>query len=173
MKGISGGQTSVGADAKLLSSHAGDPRAATGDTTDTSQYRTAPPAGRQPVIESARRRPKDLPAGSDVTGPQRRDADTEAGYAGPPAGGLATWSRFPVAFPPPASLFGHPTPAKGSALLTVGPPTHTGPDPDGVTAFRTHELRPGWVPSIPRGQWCSPGRVAYPTGTRRFPAASP
>ena len=36
MKRISGGQTSVGADAKLLSSHAGDPRAATGDTTDTS-----------------------------------------------------------------------------------------------------------------------------------------
>ena len=31
-----------------------------------------------------------------------------------------------------------------------------GPDPDGVTAFRTHEQRPGWVPSIPRGQRCSP-----------------
>jgi hypothetical protein len=47
------------------------------------------------------------------------------------------------------------------------------PDPDGVTASRTHELRPGWVPPIPRGQWCSPGRVASPTGTRRFPAAVP
>jgi hypothetical protein len=70
------------------------------------------------------------------------------------------------------SLLGHPIPAEGRALLTVGPPAQ-GPDPDGVTAFRTHELRPGWVPPIPRGQWCSPGRVASPTGTRRFPAAVP
>src|SRR5690242_1570748 len=37
MKRISGGRTSVGADAKLLSSHAGDPRAATGDKTNASQ----------------------------------------------------------------------------------------------------------------------------------------
>ena len=66
-----------------------------------------------------------------------------------------------------------PFPPRDRPLLTVGPPTHTGPDPDGVTAFRTHELRPGWVPPIPRGRWCSPGRVASPTGTRRFPAASP
>ena len=29
------------------------------------------------------------------------------------------------------------------------------PDLDGVTAFRTHELRPGWVPPIPRGRRCS------------------
>ena len=29
------------------------------------------------------------------------------------------------------------------------------PDLDGVTAFRTHELRPGWVPSKPRGRRCS------------------
>jgi hypothetical protein len=70
------------------------------------------------------------------------------------------------------SLLGHPIPAEGSALLTVGPPAQ-GPDPDGVTTFRTHELRPGWVPPIPRGRWCSPGRVASPTGTRRFPAAVP
>ena len=69
-------------------------------------------------------------------------------------------------------LLGHPIPAEGSALLTVGPPAKR-PDLDGVTAFRTHELRPGWVPPIPRGQWCSPGRVASPTGTRRFPAAVP
>ncbi len=30
-----------------------------------------------------------------------------------------------------------------------------GPDPDGVTAFRTHEQRPGWVLSRPRGRRCS------------------
>ena len=48
-----------------------------------------------------------------------------------------------------------------------------GPDLDGVTAFRTHELRPGWVPSLPRGRRCSsrPSRVL----DRRLPlsAASP
>ena len=31
----------------------------------------------------------------------------------------------------------------------------TGSDPDRVTAFRTHELRPGWAPSVPRGRRCS------------------
>ena len=65
-------------------------------------------------------------------------------------------------------------PPRDWAFLAVGLPGKTfRPDLDGVTAFRTHELRPGWVPSIPRGRWCSPGRVASPTGTRRFPAASP
>jgi hypothetical protein len=89
--------------------------------------------------------------------------------------GLATWSRFPAAFPLPA--FGFSVirfPPRDWAFLTVGLPGETfRPDLDGVTAFRTHELRPGWVPPIPRGRWCSPGRVASPTGTRRFPAASP
>jgi hypothetical protein len=32
---------------------------------------------------------------------------------------------------------------------------HSCPDLDRVTAFRTRELRPGWVPSIPRGRRCS------------------
>ena len=65
-------------------------------------------------------------------------------------------------------------PPEDWAFLTVGLPGKTNrPDSDGVTAFRTHELRPGWVPPITRGRWCSPGRVASPTGTRRFPAASP
>jgi hypothetical protein len=36
-----------------------------------------------------------------------------------------------------------------------GRPTGPSPDLDGVTAFRTHELRPGWVPSKPRGRRCS------------------
>ena len=62
--------------------------------------------------------------------------------------GLATWSGFPLRFRCRHSLLGRPIPAKGSALLTVGPPAQ-GPDPDGVTAFRTHELRPGWVPPVP------------------------
>jgi hypothetical protein len=37
-------------------------------------------------------------------------------------------------------------PPRDSALLTVGLPDQS-PDLDGVTAFRTHELRPGWLPS--------------------------
>jgi hypothetical protein len=68
------------------------------------------------------------------------------------------------------SLLGHPTPAKGSALLTVGPPTHTGPDPDGVTALRTYELRPGWVPPVPRGRRCSSRTEAR---SQPAPAAPP
>ena len=71
------------------------------------------------------------------------------------------------------SLLGHPIPAKELGLPHGRLTGSEEPDPDGVTAFRTHELRPGWVPPIPRGQWCSPGRVASPTGTRRFPAAVP
>jgi hypothetical protein len=46
-------------------------------------------------------------------------------------------------------------PPGGWALLTVGLPD-LGPDPDGVSVFRTHELRSGWVPSLLRGQRCSP-----------------
>ena len=47
-------------------------------------------------------------------------------------------------------------PPGNSASLTVGLPDLS-PDPDGVSTFRTHELRPRWVPSIPRGRRCSPG----------------
>jgi hypothetical protein len=39
------------------------------------------------------------------------------------------------------------------AFLTVGLPAL--PDLDGVAASRTHEVRPGWVPPIPRGRQCS------------------
>ena len=45
----------------------------------------------------------------------------------------------------------------------------TGPDPDGVSAFRTSEQRPGWAPSVPRGQRCSPRPEPLPD---RAPAAS-
>ena len=63
--------------------------------------------------------------------------------------GTAAWrgrpivSRFPVAFPPPALGSPH-------GRLT-GPKA----GPRRVTAFRTFELRPGWVPPIPRGRRCS------------------
>ena len=94
--------------------------------------------------------------------------------------GTAAWRRRPSCpgFPSPfgrrRSLLGHPVPA-GELGLPHGRLTgrDSRPDPDGVTAFRTHELRPGWVPSLPRGRRCSPGRSRAPTGACRFSAASP
>ena len=50
------------------------------------------------------------------------------------------------------------------AFLTVGLPDKS-PDPDGVTTFRTHELRPGWVPSYTPGT-----AVLIPAGRRSPPA---
>ena len=64
-------------------------------------------------------------------------------------------SRFPAAFRLPAFRFSVIRFPPGDwALLAVGLPD-LGPDLDGVTAFRTHELRPGWVPPLPRGRRCS------------------
>ena len=67
-------------------------------------------------------------------------------------------SRFPVAFPLPAFASRSSDTRRG-----IGPSLRSAyraaptvrPDPDGVTTFRTHELRPGWVPSLPRGRRCS------------------
>jgi hypothetical protein len=69
----------------------------------------------------------------------------------------ATGIRFSVILFPPRDW----------ALLTVGLPTNNGRDLDGVTAFRTHERRPGWVPSLPQGRRCS-----FPTGPRLRPASA-
>jgi hypothetical protein len=68
--------------------------------------------------------------------------------------------RFPVSFRPPAF-------ASWSSFVRwgVGPSLRSayraccqGPDPNGVVTFRTHEMRPGRVPSIPRELWCPHGR---------------
>jgi hypothetical protein len=57
------------------------------------------------------------------------------------------------------------------AFLAVGLPVPLpGPDPDGVATFRAHELRPGWVPSLPRGLRCPHGRQVIPG--RRLPPCS-
>jgi hypothetical protein len=66
-------------------------------------------------------------------------------------------------------------PPENSALLTVGLPTRhqDGPDSVGVPMFRTHELRPGWVPPLPRGGGVLPTGAASPIGACRFPTASP
>ena len=35
---------------------------------------------------------------------------------------------------------------------------HTGLDHIGVVTFHMRQIRPGWVPSGPRGRWCAPAR---------------
>ena len=94
---------------------------------------------------------------------------------GPVSGQLATtisWRTdqprwFPAAFRPPAFASRSSCSRRG-----VGPSSRSAdrtrpracPDPDGVTPFRTHELRPGRAPSIPRGQRCSPRPRRLPAG---------
>ncbi len=59
---------------------------------------------------------------------------------------------FPLRFRCRRWLFGHPVPAEGLGVpcgrLTSAP--GDGLDLDGVSVFRTHELRSGWVPSLLR-----------------------
>jgi hypothetical protein len=129
-----------------------------------------------------------LPSGSDSSStlsqgspdPRQRpfgpghQARYPASYPGPPAEGPAIMSWFPAAFRPPAFacrviLF----PPGNWAFLTVGLPGTLRPDPDGVSTFRTSEIRPGWVPPRPRGRRCSPGQMPCPASACRFPAASP
>ena len=82
----------------------------------------------------------------------------------------ATGIRFSVTLFPPGSW----------AFLTVGlPGTTLRPDPDGVSTFHTCEIRPGWVPSLPRGRRCSsrpdavPGRrLPLPSGQSLHPATA-
>jgi hypothetical protein len=64
----------------------------------------------------------------------------------------ATGVRFSVILFPP----------RNQALLTVGFPAQTDRTSTGVSAFRTHELRPGRVPSVSRGRRCSPRTGATP-----------
>jgi hypothetical protein len=63
---------------------------------------------------------------------------------------------FPSPFNRRRSLLGHPSPAKESSPPHGQPAGPPGPDPGGISAFRTHELRSGWAPSVPRGRRCSP-----------------
>jgi hypothetical protein len=73
MKRISGGHSSLGADATLLSSHAGGPRTAARDTSFAGQTWQS----RRDRHGSARRRPEDLPAGPDITGRTIADSDSD------------------------------------------------------------------------------------------------
>ena len=82
---------------------------------------------------------------------------------------------FLSAFAHRHSLLGHPVPARRiPPFLTVGlPGRRSGPDSVGVSAFRTCEKRPGWVPSLLRGGGVVPAIVTSMTGACRFSTASP
>ena len=82
-------------------------------------------------------------------------------------------SRFPVAFRPPAFASRSSDSRRG-----IGPSLRSayrarGPDPDGVTTFHTHELRPGWSPLYPEDGGAHPGWDIPSPGTCRFSATSP
>jgi len=120
---------------------------------------------------------------SQLTCPRQRpfrDPGTRARYpASYPA--TATWRSshdrcgFLSAFAHRRSLLGHPVPARRiPPFLTVGlPGRQTDPDSVGVSAFRTCEKRPGWVPSLLRGGGVVPAIVTSMTGACRFSTASP
>ena len=77
----------------------------------------------------------------------------------------------PVAFRRTGIGFlGHPCPA-GELSRPHGRPTrhHPVPGPRRGSTFRTHEQRPGWVPSRPRGRRCPPRPLP---NARSPPAAS-
>ena len=84
----------------------------------------------------------------------------------------ASRSRFPAAFRPPAFASRVILCPPGSSSLPHGRPTgrRSLPDPDGVVTFRMVEIRPGWVPSVPRGRRCAPDRSLDPG--RRLPPSS-
>ena len=76
-------------------------------------------------------------------------------------------SRFPAAFRLPA-LASWPSFARwgaGPSSRSAYRSLNSGPDPDGVVTLRTPEMRPGWVPSVPRG-------LRYPHGWRDSPPAA-
>ena len=82
--------------------------------------------------------------------------------------------RFPVAFRPPAFASWASCSRRG-----VRPSSRSayraasGPDPDGVSTFRTHEIRPGWVPSIPRDGGVLPAGRRSPAGACRLLSGQP
>jgi hypothetical protein len=96
-----------------------------------------------------------------------------AGYPRRPAEELTNVSRFPAAFRLPAlASWAILRPLGNRAFLTVGLPSASLlSDPNGVVTFRTSEIRPGWVPPIPRGRRCSPDRHrvfrSSPTASQR------
>jgi hypothetical protein len=83
-------------------------------------------------------------------------------------------SRFPVAVRLPAFASWPSFARRGigpSSQSAYPAPLLQSRDLDGIVTFRTHETRPGWVPSIPRGLRCLNDRKASPTAARRITTA--
>ena len=97
-----------------------------------------------------------------------------AGYPGRPAKARPSRPGFPSPFRPPAfaSWSSCARQGTGPSLRSAYRSLLPEPDPDGVATFRTHELRPGWVPSLPRGLRCPHGRQVFP-GRRTPPCSGP
>lgn len=87
---------------------------------------------------------------------------------GPPADVPEIGPPFPAAFRPPAfACWIFLRPLRDWAFLTVCLPDCC-LDLIGVVTFRMCEMRPGWVPSVPRERWCTPDLLLCP---RSAPAA--
>jgi hypothetical protein len=71
--------------------------------------------------------------------------------------GTSRWPGFPLPFGRRHSLLGHPFPPGIPPLLRSAYRQPEPADHDGVSTFRTREMRPDWAPSLPRDQWCSHG----------------
>jgi hypothetical protein len=95
-----------------------------------------------------------------------------ASYARRPAEVPAKMPRFPVAFRLPAfaSWSSIARWGTGPPLRSAYRPPSPGPDPNGVVTLHTHEIRPGWVPSLPRGLRCPYGQTGV--SSRRTPLRS-
>jgi hypothetical protein len=84
--------------------------------------------------------------------------------------------RFPAAFRPPAFASRSSFARRGIQPSSRSACRTRSPDPGGVSAFRTYELRPGWAPSVPRGRRCSPrtGATSRPaSAASRRPVPAP
>ncbi len=91
-------------------------------------------------------------------------------------GGTALSSRFPVAFRPPAfASWAFPLPPGNSAFLTIGLPLTTTDvrDLDGVSMFRTNEIRVGSGAPFTPGLRCSHSRRKRISCRCRSSATSP
>jgi hypothetical protein len=94
----------------------------------------------------------------------------------PPGGAVISGPGFPVGFRPPAFASWTSCSRQRFPLSSRSAYRNRhadGPDSVGVSVFRTHETRPGWVPSLPRGGGVLPISAASLIGACRFTTASP
>lgn len=106
---------------------------------------------------------------SFTSSPAHVSAPFGAGAPGPVSGQFSPGDQLeePVTLPGGScrlsatgiGFLGMLLPPGDSAFVTSGlPATTRRPDPVGVSSFPAPETRPGRVPSVRRGRWCSPSR---------------